>query len=169
MRAHDDGPRFAAVVTRFPVLQFIFLETDMNYVEQDTYGMYKGNENSNHGPGPEIMGANTLTGNDVYNNADEDLGDIKEIMIDMRNGRVSYAVLSFGGFLGMGEKLFAVPWSALKLDTENKRFVLDVDKEDLQDAPGFDKDNWPDMADPTWINKIHSYYGTEPYSDDLRM
>jgi sporulation protein YlmC with PRC-barrel domain len=141
----------------------------MNYVERDIYGIYRRNQGSRQGPGPEIMGANTLTGNDVYNNEEEDLGDIKEIMIDMRNGRVAYAVLSFGGFLGMGEKLFAVPWSALKLDTENKRFVLDVEKEDLKDAPGFDKDNWPDMADPIWASKIHSYYGTDPYSDDQTL
>ncbi len=141
----------------------------MNYVERDTYGIYKRHAGTKQGPGPDLMGANTLTGNDVYNGKEEDLGDIKEIMLDMRSGRVAYAVLSFGGFLGMGEKLFAVPWQALKLDTENKRFVLDVDKEDLKDAPGFDKDDWPDMADPTWANQIHSYYGTEPYSDDLRI
>jgi hypothetical protein len=106
------------------------------------------------------MGANTLIGNDVYNLEDEDLGDIKEIMLDMEGGEVSYAVLSFGGFLGIADKLFAVPWSALKLDTENKRFTLDVNKEKLESAPGFDKDNWPDMADPTWQDTIHSYYGT---------
>lgn len=113
------------------------------------------------------MGANTLDGNDVYNKQDEDLGDVKEIMIDVPTGRVAYAVLSFGGFLGMGEKLFAVPWSALKLDTVNKRFVLDVSKERLKEAPGFDKDAWPDMADPTWVKGIHSYYGVTPYSDGM--
>lgn len=133
----------------------------MNYLEQDTFGIYR-----NHtGPGPRLMGANTLDGNDVYNKQDEDLGDVKEIMIDVPTGRVAYAVLSFGGFLGMGEKLFAVPWSALKLDTANKRFVLDVSKERLKEAPGFDKDAWPDMADPTWVKGIHSYYGVTPYSD----
>ena len=73
------------------------------------------------------MGADTLNGNDVYNQKDEDLGDIKEIMLNMRTGKISYAVLSYGGFLSLGEKLFAVPWEALKLDTENKRFVLNVD------------------------------------------
>jgi len=144
----------------------------MNYLERDTYGMYKGygtGSGESDGPGPEIMGANTLTGNDVYNEMDEDLGDIKEIMIDMRSGRVAYAVLSFGGFLGMGEKLFAVPWNALKLDTVNHRFTLNVTKESLENAPGFDKDRWPNMADPTWASQIHSYYGTEPYRDDLNI
>lgn len=131
----------------------------MNYQEQDIFGIYR-----NHtGPGPRLMGANTLDGNDVYNKQEEDLGDITEIMIDVPTGRVAYAVLSFGGFLGMGDKLFAVPWSALVLDTVNKRFTLDVSKERLKDAPGFDKDAWPDMADPTWIKGVHDYYGVAPY------
>ncbi len=135
----------------------------MNYQEQDTYGIYR-----NHtGPGPRLMGANTLDGNDVYNKEDEDLGDIKEIMLDVPTGRVAYAVLSFGGFLGMGDKLFAVPWTALQLDTVNKRFVLDVSKERLKQAPGFDKDAWPDMADPGWVKGVHAYYGVTPYSDGM--
>lgn len=140
----------------------------MNYEERDTYGMYKASKSgqpgpdSRRGPGPEIMGAETLIGNAVYNQDDENLGDIKEIMLDMRSGNVGYAVLSFGGFLGVGEKLFAVPWNALKLDTEHKRFVLNVPKDRLKDAPGFDKGHWPDMADPSWVKGIHSYYGTSP-------
>jgi len=119
------------------------------------------------GPGPEVMGATTLVGNNVYNHTGEDLGGIKEIMLDMRSGKVVYAVLSFGGFLGMGEKLFAVPWKALTLDTENKRFVLNVEKDRLKGAPGFHKDMWPNMADPTWVMEIQSYYGTIP--DDAHV
>lgn len=139
----------------------------MNYIDRDTYGMYgeatDGGPGSpvKHGPGPALMGADTLVGNDVYNLEDEDLGDVKEIMLDMRTGRVSYAVVAFGGFLGVGDKLFAVPWHALKLDTVNKRFTLAVEKERLADAPGFDKDQWPDMADATWAKGIHDYYGTQ--------
>ncbi len=139
----------------------------MNYIERDTYGMYK--FPTNGGPGPQLMGADTLNGNDVYNQKDEDLGDIKEIMLNMKTGRVSYAVLSFGGFLGLGEKLFAVPWEALKLDTVNKRFVLNVDKERLENAPGFDKDNWPNMSDAAWAEGIHTYYGTTPIMEDSRV
>ncbi|CAM5362922.1 PRC-barrel domain-containing protein [Eoetvoesiella caeni] len=131
----------------------------MSYLNRDTYGIYKNSPSS--GPGPATMGADTLIGNDVYNAADEKLGDIKEIMLDMSTGKVNYAVLSFGGFLGMGEKLFAVPWAALKLDPVNERFILNVDKEELKNAPGFDKDNWPNMADETWRQGIHAYYGTD--------
>lgn len=131
----------------------------MSYQDRDTYGMYS--SNNGDGPGPQLMGADTLIGNDVYSQNDEDLGDIKEIMLDTNTGKVSYAVLSYGGFLGMGEKLFAVPWEALKLDTENKRFVLNVDSEKLESAPGFDKHNWPNMADEKWADGIHSFYGTQ--------
>ncbi|WP_425256911.1 PRC-barrel domain-containing protein [Rubrivivax sp. RP6-9] len=139
----------------------------MNYEERDAYGMYKVHPtvgtgpDGRHGPGPHLMGADTLIGNDVVNKGGDDLGDIKELMLDMRSGRVSYAVLSFGGFMGVGEKLFAVPWQALKLDTVNKCFTLDVTRERLESAPGFDKDHWPDMADATWEKGIHDWYGTE--------
>ena len=133
----------------------------MNYEERDNYGMYKGSKGGSHaGPGPRLMGVDTLNGNDVYNRQGEDLGDIKEIMLDVNSGRVSYAVLSSGGLVGMGEKLFAVPWSALELDTVNKRFTLDVQRERLENAPGFDPDNWPDMSDPAWASDVHLYYGT---------
>jgi len=84
-------------------------------------------------------------------------------MIDTPTGRVAYAVLSFGGFLGMGDKLFAIPWSRLSLDEDRKVFVLDVDRATLERAPGFDKDNWPDMADRAWGTQVHTYYGARPY------
>jgi sporulation protein YlmC with PRC-barrel domain len=109
------------------------------------------------------MSTSTLSGNDVCNSDDEDLGDVRDFMLDMANGKVGYAVLSFGAFLGMGEKLFAVPWNALTLDAENKRFILNVDKDRLKHAPGFDKGHWPDMADQFWAREIHTYYGTKPY------
>ena len=129
----------------------------MSYTDRDTYGMYKGIKEG--GPGPRLMGATTMVGDAVYSSDDEKLGDIKEIMVDVQEGEISYAVLSYGGFLGMGDKLFAVPWRALKLDTVNKRFVLSVDKDKLKHAPGFDKDAWPDLADPTLLGTLQSYYG----------
>jgi sporulation protein YlmC with PRC-barrel domain len=132
----------------------------MSYADRDKYGMYK--DTGSPGPGPTLMGADTLLGDGVVNGANENLGDIKEIMLDMNTGQVAYAVLAFGGFLGMGEKLFAVPWQALHLDTVNKRFVLDVEKERLKTAPGFDKHAWPDMADVDWATQVHTFYGTDP-------
>ena len=119
--------------------------------------------NDTSGPGPEVMAASDFEGEDVVNRRGETLGDIEEIMLDVRSGRIAYAVLSAGGFLGVGEKYFAIPWGALTLDTDRKCFILDVDKDRLLNAPGFDKDHWPSMADPTWAGEVYSYYGTQPY------
>ncbi len=80
----------------------------------------------------------------------------------MNLGKVDYAVLSFGGFIGMGENFFAVPWRALKLDTVNKRFVLNIEKDRLKDDPGFDKDYWPNIEDQAWAKEIHTCYGVCP-------
>ncbi len=145
----------------------------MSYIDRDPLGMYRtssadslsNTSTTDSGPGPRLMGADTLIGDDVYNHSEEDLGDIKEIMLDMRSGEVAYAVLSFGGVLGMGEKLFAVPWQSLTLDTVNKRFLLDIDKEQLKNAPGFDKDSWPDMANDDWKNDINAFYGSASRSN----
>lgn len=115
------------------------------------------------GPGPALLGAKTLMGNDVVNTQGDDLGDIKELMIDMASGKIAYAVLSFGGLLGVGDKLFAVPWSALRLETTNQRFTLDVAKNVMKDAPGFDKDHWPSMSDKSWARSVSQFYGT-PYT-----
>ena len=110
-----------------------------------------------------VLSANTLEGDGVRNAAGEDLGKVEEIMLDVPRGRIAYAVLSFGGFLGIANKLFAVPWSALRLDTAEHQFILDVSRETLENAPGFDKNNWPDMAEPIWGAQIYSYYGRTPY------
>lgn len=115
------------------------------------------------GTGRHLLGASTIEGTAVQNAAGEDLGEINEIMIDMEKGRIAYAVLSFGGFLGMGDKLFAIPWEALGIGPEGDLFILNVPREKLDTAPGFDKDHWPDWADPSWSETVHSYYGYKPY------
>ena len=109
-----------------------------------------------------VIASSTLNGTHVRNSAGEDLGNIEEIMIDAPSGRVAYAVLSFGGFLGFGGKLFAVPWKALVLNEREHEYILNVDKHLLENAPGFDKDNWPDMADPSFTRTVYSYYGYKP-------
>lgn len=105
-----------------------------------------------------VLGAGTLTGDGVRNQAGDDLGKIEEIMIDLETGRVAYAVLSFGGFLGIGDKLFMVPWGAMKVDQSAQEFVLNVSRKQLEKAPGFDKNNWPDMADPGYGNGIDAFW-----------
>jgi sporulation protein YlmC with PRC-barrel domain len=114
------------------------------------------------------MSSTSLVGDRVVNNMGEDLGKVHDIMLDVPTGRIAYAVLSFGGVLGIGNKLFAIPWGRLALDEDNKEFRLDVDRETLERAPGFDKDNWPDMADPAWGGQIHSHYGVRPYWEEYR-
>jgi hypothetical protein len=118
---------------------------------------------SKQGPGPRVMAADTLEGDDVRNGAGEKLGELAHIMIDVPTGRVAYAVLSVGGVLGVGDRLFAIPWSALRLDTENHCMRLDVSGERLARAEGFDKDAWPSMADRRWAEDVHAYYGAVPY------
>jgi hypothetical protein len=110
-----------------------------------------------------VTAASALEGETVINHKGDTLGEIEEIMLDVRSGRIAYAVLAVGGFLGIGEKYFAVPWRALTLDTDRDCFLLDVDKDTLADAPGFDKDHWPAMADENWAAKLHQFYGTKPY------
>jgi sporulation protein YlmC with PRC-barrel domain len=111
----------------------------------------------------QVLSAKTLAGDRVVNNRGEDLGKIEDLMIDLEAGRVAYAVLSFGGFLGVGDKLFAIPWGALRVDEAEKQFILNVDKELLKQAPGFDKNNWPDMTDPAWGAQLYGYYGYKPF------
>ncbi len=110
--------------------------------------------------GPTVLSAATITGDVVCNLQDEKLGTIQDIMLDIQAGKIRYAVLSSGGFLGVGERLFAVPWNAFRHDRDGKRFILDVDLERLKDAPGFDKDEWPNMADASWNSTVESYYAT---------
>ena len=105
-----------------------------------------------------FMSATTLIGDGIRNPQNETLGDLKEIMMDTDNGKIAYAVVSYGGILGLGDKLFAVPWSAFSIDHENHKLVLNVSKERLKDAPGFDKDNWPNFADPAFTTSVGNWY-----------
>lgn len=115
------------------------------------------------GPGTQLMSAGLLTGDKVVDANDNTLGKIVELMLDVQSGRIAYAVMTCGGILGMGGKLFAIPWQALTLDADNECFILDIDKERLERAPGFNQDHWPSMADPKWAASIHHYYGRRPY------
>lgn len=108
---------------------------------------------------PRLVAATTITAERVVNRDDEDLGLIKDVMIDLRTGKVAYVVLSFGGLLGLGDKLFAVPWTALCRDHEDNRWILDVPREKLEQAPGFDKNQWPSVTDLAWAAEIDAFYG----------
>ena len=115
-----------------------------------------------------IVAKRSLIGAKVVNGEGKDLGTVEDLVIDSRDDRVVYAILSFGGFLGMGDKNFAIPWQALGFDVDNKVAVLNIDQDRLKNAPGFDKDNWPDMTDRTWASQIHTHYGYTPYWESDR-
>lgn len=107
----------------------------------------------------QLLSSSSINGDDVVNPQGEDLGHVEDLMIDTAQGKVEYAVLSFGGFLGMGDKYFAIPFKQFTVDRDNKKMVLNVDKERLKNAPGFDKDNWPNFADQSFRTTIDTYYG----------
>jgi sporulation protein YlmC with PRC-barrel domain len=105
-----------------------------------------------------VLKATDLIGMKVQDTSGKRLGDIKDLVIDPGDGDIQYAVLDFGGFAGIGDKYFAVPWDALKLDRDRKNIALDVSKKDLKQAPGFDKNNWPDLSDQRQVVVIYEFY-----------
>jgi sporulation protein YlmC with PRC-barrel domain len=112
---------------------------------------------------PRVFSVSTLVGSDVTNSDGEDLGTIEDIMIDLEEGAIGYAVVKFGGVLGFGEKLFAIPWEAISLSLHDEKAILQVPRDQLRESDGFDKSDWPDMADRDWGERIHSRYGYDPY------
>lgn len=111
---------------------------------------------------PDFLSADSIKGDKVVNPAGEDLGKIEDLMIDLEDGRVAYAVLSFGGFLGIGNKLFAIPWQSLSFRLHEHAFTLDIPRDILKKAEGFDKDHWPD-TNREWLANMYRFYGYQPY------
>jgi len=112
----------------------------------------------------KLVKASTFIGADVENPKGEDLGDIKDVVIDRATGRTAYAVVSFGGFMGLGDKLYAVPWGAFAQSTTDKNtFILAVDKDRIKNSPGFDQNNWPQMVSREWVSGLYTYYNVSPY------
>jgi hypothetical protein len=107
-----------------------------------------------------LISAEKVGGTPVENPQGDGLGHIQDVMIDKVSGRVGYAVLKYGSFLGIGGKLFAVPWDILEYDTQRNAYVIDMPKERLAGAPSFDEQRWPNMADQNWGAQIHDYYGS---------
>lgn len=105
-----------------------------------------------------VLKASEIIGMKVEDTEGKGLGDIRDLVIDPEDGSVQYAVLEFGGFAGVGDKYFAVPWDALQLNQQQKKIALDVSKKDLKDAPGFDKDHWPDLSQEQQQIAIYEFY-----------
>ena len=120
------------------------------------------------GATPKVLSTSKLTRDRVRSPAGETLGTIEDFVIDLATGRIAYTVLKVGGKLGHG-KLFAIPWEALTLDPESNELVLDIAKETLENAPGFDRERWPDMSDPRWDACVQSFtpYWQKPVENAL--
>ncbi|MBX3300579.1 MAG: PRC-barrel domain-containing protein [Nitrospira sp.] len=107
---------------------------------------------------PEIVKGSKIIGKSVQTMGGKEIGEIADLAIDELDGQVRYAVLSFGGILGLGEKYFAIPWEALQLSDNKEHFALAITEKELENAPGFDKKNWPDFADPVYYASIYEFY-----------
>ena len=106
----------------------------------------------------KFLTASSIIGDKVENGRGESLGEIKDIMINIADGNIKYYVIQFGGFLTIGEKYFAIPFRFLTVNAEKQIYILDQKKEDLEKAPGFDKDHWPDTN--THVDDVEYYWGS---------
>jgi sporulation protein YlmC with PRC-barrel domain len=100
--------------------------------------------------------ASSLSGDKIVNSAEEHLGEIKDVMLDLQTGTIDYFIIEFGGFLGIGVKYFAIPLRLLKLDASNRRFIFNQSRDVLEKAPGFDMDHWPDTN--LHFDEVYSYW-----------
>ena len=106
----------------------------------------------------DLISSDKVEGTPVYNREDERLGTIKNFMVGKRDGRVRYAVLSFGGLFGLGERHYPLPWDVLTYDTEKGGYLVDLDKEVLEKAPSFERDQEP-TYDRAYHEQVYGYYG----------
>lgn len=105
----------------------------------------------------KFLTATSLVGDKIENKKGDHIGNIKDVMLNIHEGNVEYVVIEFGGFLGFGEKLFAVPFKALHIHPSKRSFILDRDKSYLEKAPGFNKHHWPETN--SHLNSVDSYWG----------
>lgn len=102
--------------------------------------------------------ASKIMGTDVYDLQGKKIGAVRDIVVDPQTGNINYAVVSFGGVMGVGGKYFAVPWKSLQTTADAKNYALNIDRDALKSAPGFDKDHWPDMANQQWVSDVERYW-----------
>jgi sporulation protein YlmC with PRC-barrel domain len=116
-------------------------------------------------PSGRMIAAKQVQGTTVYNIALEKLGSIQDVMIDKASGRIAYAVLSFGGFLGVGDRYYPLPWEKLTYDTEMGGYVVDVDRSVLEGAPSYTDPAAASWHDDSWGRDIYTHYGVNPFWD----
>jgi len=138
-------------------------ETQKELVQENRKEFVKNTEKSNKVM-QQVSRASKIIGAHVKNPNGDSLGNIKELVVDPDSGQVVYAVVSFGGILGMGDKLFAIPWQVLHWTRDKEYYALNVDKTALKDAPGFNKKHWPDSSN-RWdqlSEELNQFYHVTP-------
>lgn len=111
-------------------------------------------------PNRNLISSGDVQGTDVYSPQEEKIGDIDHLMIDKQSGRVLYAVMSFGGFLGLGQSHYPVPWSALHYDTSLGGYMTNITEDQLRNAPSFSEDSFTNRD---WEQRVHQHYNAQPY------
>jgi PRC-barrel domain len=111
----------------------------------------------------DLISADKVTGTAVYNQAGENLGEVYSVMIDKLSGKVAYAVMSFGGFLGIGNRYHPLPWSMLHYDTSRGGYIVNIDKTTLEGAPSYGENETVDWSDPVYGKRLHDHYQVPPY------
>jgi sporulation protein YlmC with PRC-barrel domain len=118
-------------------------------------------------PSGKLIAAHKVQGTSVYNTALEKLGTVEDLMIDKASGRIAYAVLSFGGFLGIGDRYYPLPWEKLDYNRELGGYVVDIDRETLEGAPSYTDKKTAAWDDEAWGRDVYAHYGVSPFWDML--
>lgn len=114
-------------------------------------------------PGFDLVSSQDMEGATVFDPRGEEIGEIDHLMIDRTSGRVRYAVMAFGGFLGLGHSHYPLPWSSLSFDSQRQAYIADITEQQLHDAPEFSDDSW---SDRDWEQRLHEHYHARPYWDE---
>jgi PRC-barrel domain len=109
-----------------------------------------------------LIAADKVQGTYVFNNGGDRLGSIHDLMIDKQTGQVAYAIMAFGGFLGVGDSYHPLPWSLLKYNTNLGGYLVNIDQSELEDAPSYPAGTEPAWGDPDYERKLHDFYGVTP-------
>src|SRR6478672_634117 len=111
-------------------------------------------------PNHQLISSEDVEGTEIYDMAGKHIGEVDHLIIDKLSGRVGYAVISFGGFMGLGHSHYPIPWSALNYDTSLGGFRTSITEQQLKDMPQFRDDSWQDRD---WETRTHQYYRARPY------
>lgn len=156
-----------STITAGAAIALLVAGTSAVNAETTTTGPNTNRDNKNHANTSATTGktvrVSEVIGMNIYNPQGEDVGEVNDIVLDPNTGKLRYAAVTYGGFLGIGDKMFAVPWEAFQCardtdDPDDYRLTLDVSKRQLEGAQGFNQDNWPNFADPNFTRDLDRRY-----------